>query len=58
MKVWTLMIQTNLMIPQVLDDPKRISIGSMDFENPNVNGDTPIFDGLIFSFVSFGKFII
>ena len=52
------MIQTNLMIPQVLDDPKRISIGSMDFENPNVNGDTPIFDGLIFSFVSFGKFII
>ena len=116
MKVWTLMIQRNSLIPQVLNVPNRISIGSithflfltflarglrglanlkvhfsfvnvsdslgpssehncevcqtikneinetvkelkcemkfeigsMDFDNPNVYGDTSIFDGLVF----------
>ena len=33
--------------PQVFDDPKGISIGSMNFDNPKVYGDTSIFDGLI-----------
>ena len=33
--------------PQVFDDPKGISIGSMDFDNPKVYGDTSIFDGLV-----------
>ena len=32
---------------QVFDDPKGISIGSMDFDNPKVYGDTSIFDGLV-----------
>ena len=32
--------------PQVFDNPKGISIGSMDFDNPKVNGNTSIFDGL------------
>ena len=34
--------------PQVLDDLKEISIGSMDFDNPKVYGDTFISDGLVF----------
>ena len=33
--------------PQVFDEPKGISIGSMDFDNPKVYGDTAIFDGLV-----------
>ena len=33
--------------PQVFDDPKGISIGSMDVDNPKVYGDIPIFDGLV-----------
>ena len=44
MKAWTLMIQRNSMIP-------RYSIGSMDFENPKVCGDTSFFDGLVFQTV-------
>ena len=28
------------------NDPKGISIGSMDIDNPKVYGDTSIFDGL------------
>ena len=32
---------------QVFDDPKRISIGNMDFDNPKVYGDTSIFDDCI-----------
>ena len=31
----------------VSPDPKGISIGSMDFDNPKVYGDTFIFDGLV-----------
>ena len=65
MKVWTMMIQKNLMIisngsmdfndPKkfndilVSPDPKGISIGSMDFDNPKVNGDKFILDGLVYS---------
>ena len=41
------MFQSNSMIPQVIDDPKGISIGSMDFDNPKVYGDTFILDGLV-----------
>ena len=33
--------------PQVFDDPKGISIVSMDFDNPKVYGDTSIFDDLV-----------
>ena len=33
--------------PQIFDDPKGISIGSMDFDNPKVYGDTSIADGLV-----------
>ena len=33
--------------PQVLDDLKEILIGSMDFHNPKVYGDTSISDGLV-----------
>ena len=33
--------------PQVFDDPKGISIESMDFDNPRVYGDTSIIDGLV-----------
>ena len=33
--------------PQVFDEPKGILIGSMDFDNPKVCGDTFIFDGLV-----------
>ena len=36
--------------PQEFDDPqvsKGILIGSMDFGNPKVYGDTSIFDGLV-----------
>ena len=36
----------------VSSDPKGISIGSMDFDNPKVNGDTFISDGLVFTFIS------
>ena len=32
----------------VSPDPKRISIGSMDFDNPKVNGDKFILDGLLY----------
>ena len=37
---------------QVLNDPKGISIGNMDFDNPKVYGDTSVFDGLVFSTTS------
>ena len=33
--------------PQVFDDPKRILIKSMVFDNPNVYGDTSINDSLV-----------
>ena len=33
--------------PQLFDDPKGISIGSTGFDNPKVNGNTSIFDGLV-----------
>ena len=33
--------------PEAFNDPKGISIGSMDFDNPKVYGDTFIFDGLV-----------
>ena len=33
--------------PQFFDNPKGISIGSMDFDNPKVFGDTSITDGLV-----------
>ena len=29
------------------DDPKEISVGRMDFDNPKVYGDTSISDGLV-----------
>ena len=32
----------------VSDDPKGISIGSMAIDNPKVDGDTFILDGLVF----------
>ena len=38
---------------QVFDDPKGISIGSRDFDNPKVYSDTSIFD----DFVIFGVFV-
>ena len=49
-KVWTLMIQRDLIIPSLIifDDPKGISIGNEDFDNPKVYGDTSIFDGLVY----------
>ena len=31
----------------VFADPKEISIGSMDFDNPKVFGDTSLFDGFV-----------
>ena len=34
--------------PQVSDDPKGSSIGSMNFNNPKVYGDTSPFIGLAF----------
>ena len=39
-KVWTLMIQRDLIIPSLIifDDPKGISIGNEDFDNPKVYG--------------------
>ena len=46
MKVWTLMIQRNSMIPKSLVIQKT-SIGSIDFDNPKVCGDTSIFYGLV-----------
>ena len=67
MKVWTLMIQRNSMIPNYSMIPAIWSspairwslairwcpaiwwsIGSMDFDNPKVYGDTSITDGLVF----------
>ena len=33
--------------PHLFNDPKEISIGSMDFDNPKLYGDTSIFDGLV-----------
>ena len=33
--------------PLIFDEPKGISIGSMDFDNPKVYGDTSIFVGLV-----------
>ena len=61
MKVWTLMIQRNPMIPSYSMIPAirwspaipwsptiRWSIGSMDFDYPKVSGDTSITDGLVF----------
>ena len=49
MKVWTLMIQRNLMIPNYSMIPAIWwSIGSMDFNKPKVYGDTSITDGLVF----------
>ena len=33
--------------PQVFNDSKGISIGSMNFVNPKIYGDTSIFDGLV-----------
>ena len=47
MNVWTLMIQRNLMIPRYFMIQRGISIGSMDFDNPKVYGDTSIFDSLV-----------
>ena len=48
MKVWTLMIQRNSMIPNYSMIPAiRWSIGSMDFDNPKVYGDSSITDGLV-----------
>ena len=35
--------------PQLFYDPKEISIGSMDFDNPKVYSDTSIFYGLVLS---------
>ena len=48
-KVWTLMIQRDLIIPSLIifDDPKGISIGNEVFDNSKVYGDTSIFDGLV-----------
>ena len=40
--------------PKEFDDPKGISIGRMDFVSPNVDSDTSIFDGLVFSQAFFG----
>ena len=49
MKVWTLMIQRNSMIPNYSMIPAiRWSIRSMDFDKPKVYGDTSITDGLVF----------
>ena len=33
--------------PQVLDDPKGIPIGRVDFNNPKNHVDTSIFDGFV-----------
>ena len=37
--------------PQVIDNPKEISIGSKDFDNPKVYADTSITDGLVSIFI-------
>ena len=42
--------------PQLFNDPKEISIGSMDFDNPKVYNDTSIFDGLVLISRSFSNF--
>ena len=62
MKVWTLMIQRNPMIPIYSMIPAirwslaipwssaiGWSIGSMNFDNPKVYGDTSITEGLVFN---------
>ena len=65
-EVRALMIQRNSMIPSYLMIPAipwssaiRWSIGSMEFDNPKVYGDTSIADGLVFmclcAFVAIGK---
>ena len=73
MKVWTLKIQRNPMIPNYSMIPAicwspaiwwsrairwspviRWSIGSMDFDNPKVYGDTFISDGLVFHLMRCG----
>ena len=41
--------------PQVFDDPKGISIGGMNFNNPKLYGDTSIFIGLVFFHDWFSK---
>ena len=55
MKVWTLMVQRNSMIPSYLMIPGirwspaiPWSIGSIGFDNPKVYGDTSISDGLVY----------
>ena len=37
--------------PQVFNDQKGISIGSMDSDTPKVYSDTSIFDGLVLNIV-------
>ena len=37
-----------LIDPQAFNDPKGITIESLDFDNTKVQGDTSIFDGLVF----------
>ena len=39
--------------PQIFNDPKGISIGSMDFEYPKLYSDTSIFDDLLYSISHF-----
>ena len=41
------MIPREFYDPQVFDDPKVISNGSIDFENPKVYGEPSILDGLV-----------
>ena len=47
MNVWTFDDPKEFDNSMIFDDPKGISIGSMDFDNPKVYGDTFIFDGLV-----------
>ena len=42
-------------VPQIFDDQKGTSIGSMDFDNPKVYGYTSIFDGLVSSIYVYGQ---
>ena len=37
--------------PQASDDPRGIQIGSMDFDNRKVYGDTFISDGLVLFYI-------
>ena len=65
MKVWTLMIQRNSMIPNYLMIPaiwwspairwsqtNQWSIGGMAFDNQKVYGDTSNTDGLVYLFIT------